>query len=141
MKKQFRVERAWGPDIEGEVLVFREGFSPRYDLDRWTGILSRIGHSLEGQSIVDKVLVIPSVKGGVAGGWAFLDLVYKRIAPKALVFGRLNPVMVQGAVLAGISITGGWDEDPSQWLHTGDRVEVSPSSMLVRRIWTTSDGR
>lgn len=134
MNDEIRVKQAWGPDVEGEVLVFSEGFSPRYDLDRWSGVLSRIGHSLEGQSIVGKILVIPTVKGGVAGGWAFLDLLHKGIAPRALVFGRLNPVMVQGAVLAGIPIAGGWDRDPSACLRTGDRVHFSPAQRLLRRV-------
>lgn len=104
MSEVFAVDRAWGPVVEGQALVMREGFSPRYDLDRWSGVISRIGHSAEGESIKDRILVIPTAKGGVAGGWAFYDLLHKGIAPKALVFGKLNPVMVQGAVLAGMPI-------------------------------------
>lgn len=138
MNDEILLQRAWGPEVEGEVLVFSEGFSPRYDLDRWTGVISRIGHSLEGQSIVGKILLIPTVKGGVAGGWAFLDLLHKGIAPKALVFGRLNPVMVQGAVLAGIPIAGGWDRDPAQYLRSGDRIRLSPSERRLSRISTTA---
>ena len=32
-----RVARAFGPVVEGEAVVSTEGFSPRYDLDRWSG--------------------------------------------------------------------------------------------------------
>lgn len=138
MKTEIRLQRAWGPDVEGEVLLFSEGFSPRYDLDRWSGVISRIGHSLEGQSIVGKILVIPTVKGGVAGGWAFLDLLHKGIAPKALVFGRLNPVMVQGAVLAGIPIADGWDRDPTEYLRTGGRVQLCPLLRVLRASAVTA---
>ena len=66
------VHRAWGPRIEALALVMREGFSPRYDLDRLTGIISRIGHSAQGESIKGRILVIPTTKGGVAGRWRSL---------------------------------------------------------------------
>jgi len=50
-----RLERAFGPVVEGEALVSEEGFSPRYDLDRWTGLITKPGHKLEGHSIKDKI--------------------------------------------------------------------------------------
>jgi uncharacterized protein len=131
MTKTINVNRAWGHPVEARALVMREGFSPRYDLDRLTGVISRIGHSAEGESIRDRVLVIPTTKGGVAGGWAFFDLLHKGIAPKALVFGKLNPVMVQGAVLARMPVTEGWDEDASQAIRTGDMIRIDPASKLI----------
>jgi uncharacterized protein len=129
--KTIQVKRAWGEPVEGQALVMREGFSPRYDLDRWTGIISRIGHSAEGESIRDRVLIIPTTKGGVAGGWAFLDLLNKGIAPKALVFGKLNPVMVQGAVLARMPVMEGWDEDLMSLVRTGDVVRLDPALKTI----------
>jgi predicted aconitase with swiveling domain len=134
MSRLISVKRAHGPSIEGEVLVMREGFSPRYDLDRISGIISRIGHSVEGESIRNKILVIPTVKGGVAGGWAFFDLLHKNISPKALIFGKLNPVMVQGAVLAGLTITEGWSEDLLGILKNGDHVRIDPKKKQLEII-------
>lgn len=131
MEQIITVRRAWGPAVEGEVLVMREGFSPRYDLDRLTGAISRIGHSAEGQSIRGRILVIPTSKGGVAGGWAFHDLLHKDMAPKALVFGRLNPVMVQGAVLAGMPISEGWSQDLVALLKGGERVRLEPAARRI----------
>ena len=129
-----RVRRAYGQIVEGEALVSREGFSPRYDLDRWTGLISRPGHALEGHNLKDKVLITPSAKGGIAAGWAFYDIKHKRIAPKAFVFGVTNPVMVQGAVFAGITITEGWSRDPYAWIHTGDIVRVDPLKKTLELI-------
>ena len=128
------VLRGYGEPVEGEALVMREGFSPRYDLDRLTGVISRMGHSAEGLSIKDRILVIPTVKGGVAGGWAFYDLLHKGIAPKALVFGKLNPVMVQGAVLAKIPITEGWSTDALELMATGDVVRVDPQARTIALV-------
>jgi predicted aconitase with swiveling domain len=129
-----RVRRAYGQIVEGEALVSHEGFSPRYDLDRWTGLISRPGHALEGHNLKDKVLITPSAKGGIAAGWAFYDIKHKGISPKAFVFGVTNPVMVQGAVFAGITITEGWSRDPYAWIHTGDIVRVDPLKKTLQLI-------
>jgi len=129
-----RVNRAFGEVVEGEALVSTEGFSPRYDLDRWSGLISRPGHALEGHNIKDKILITPSAKGGIAAGWAFYDIHAKGIAPKAFVFGVTNPVMVQGAVFAGITITEGWSADPYRLIRTGDVVRVDPAKRTVTLI-------
>lgn len=130
------VNRAFGEVVEGEAVVSEEGFSPRYDLDRWSGIISRPGHKLEGQSIANRILFFPSAKGGVAAGWAFHDIKRKGFAPKAIAFGVTNPVMVQGAIFAGITITEGWDRTPGDVIRTGDIVRIEPQArriVLVRR--------
>ncbi len=129
--KTISVDRAFGPVVEGEALVSTEGFSPRYDLDRWSGEISRPGHALEGENIKDKILFFPTAKGGIAAGWAFYDIKTKGIAPKAFIFGVTNPVMVQGAVFAGISITEGWSQDPIGLIRTGDLVRVDPPSKKI----------
>jgi predicted aconitase with swiveling domain len=123
---RLRVARAFGPAVEGAALLSEEGFSPRYDLDRWSGVITKAGHKLEGENIKDKVCFFPTAKGGIAAGWAFQDLQWKKIAPKAFVFGVTNPVMVQGAIFAGITITEGWTPHPAEVLKTGDWVRVDP---------------
>ncbi len=125
------LQRAWGPVVEGQALMLRDGVSPRYDLDRTTGIISRPGHSAEGEALRDRILFIPTTKGGVAGGWAFFDLLHKGFAPRAMVFGKLNPVMVQGAVLAGLPIAEGWSPDPMALIKTGDRVRLDPLNRTI----------
>lgn len=126
------VQRAHGQCVRGHALVSREGFSPRYDLDRTSGVISKIGHTLEGHSVRGKIMIIPSAKGGVAAGWAFADIAEKGFALKALVFGKLNPVMVQGAVFAGMTITEGWSPDALEAIHTGDLIEVDPEKRVIR---------
>ena len=126
-----RVARAFGPVVEGEAVVSAEGFSPRYDLDRWSGVITKPGHKLEGVSLVDKICFFPTAKGGIAAGWAFYDIRHKGIAPKALIFGVTNPVMVQGAVFANIAITEGWDRPPAEVVATGDWVRVDPSRKTI----------
>jgi uncharacterized protein len=134
-----RVNRAFGPVVEGEAAVSREGFSPRYDLDRAAGIVSRPGHDLEGLRLRDKILIVPTARGGVAAGWAFSHLKHEGIGPKALVFGVVNPVMVQGAIFAGLTITEGWSIDPARVLSSGDTVRVDPARGVIDLIRRKSD--
>ena len=128
------VARAFGPVVEGEAVVSSEGFSPRYDLDRWSGLITKRGHQLEGVNIRDKILFFPTAKGGIAAGWAFFDIKAKGLAPKALVFGVTNPVMVQGAVFANITITEGWSKDPGACIRTGDRVRIDPAARTIELL-------
>ncbi|MGA8004797.1 MAG: DUF126 domain-containing protein [Burkholderiales bacterium] len=128
------VERAFGVVVEGEAVVSEEGFSPRYDLDRWSGVITKPGHKLEGTRITDKICFFPTAKGGIAAGWAFYDIKCKGIAPKALVFGVTNPVMVQGAVFADMTITEGWSRAPREVIRTGDWVRVDPARRVIELL-------
>lgn len=134
MSTIIKVKRAYGEVVEGPALVMMEGFSPRYDLNRITGYITRIGHSAEGKSIDNQILVIPTAKGGVAGGWAFFDLLKKGLAPKAIIFDKLNPVMVQGAILAKIPIAEGWSDDLLKIIKTGDLIRLDPHKKIIEVI-------
>jgi len=129
-----RVERAFGATVEGEAVVSDEGFSPRYDLDRWSGVITKPGHKLEGTQIKDKIVFFPTAKGGIAAGWAFYDIKCKGIAPRALVFGVTNPVMVQGAVFADMTITEGWSRPAREVIRTGDWVRVDPARRVIELL-------
>ena len=125
-----------GPVVEGEALVSRHGFSARYDVDRDRGVFSRESHDLYGHSLVGKVLVCATAKGGIATSWMLLAMAQRRLAPLAILFQTTNPVMAQGAVLAGISMLHRLQPDPLETLRTGDWVRVDPRNgtvALVRR--------
>lgn len=126
-----------GEPVEGEALVSPEGFSARYDLDRATGVISRESHPLHGQSIAGKVFVCAVAKGGFATSWALLDLKTRGLAPLAMLFGWVNPVMVQGAVLAGVALMDQLTPDPMEAVRTGDWVRVDPKAGRVE-VWPRS---
>lgn len=127
----FTVDRATGDDVDAEVIVSPVPFSARYDLDRETGVISRNDHPLRGRSIAGRILVAPAVQGGVAAGWAFLSMRGLGVGPAGLVFGAVNPVMVQGAVTAGIPIVAGVDPAFFDNVGSGDRVRIAPRSFRV----------
>lgn len=123
-----------GPAVEGEALVSRHGFSARYDLNRKTGVFSRESHDLYGRSVVGKVLVHPTAKGGVATAWALLDMKARGTAPAAIIFGAANPIMVQGAALADLSLMDRLAPDPLTAIESGDFVRVNPTAGTVEVI-------
>jgi predicted aconitase with swiveling domain len=124
----------FGHDVEGEVLLSADTFSIRYDMDRETGVISRRGHALEGRMLAGQIVYFPAVQGGVAAGWAFLDLAARGLAPAGVLFGRTNPVMVQGLVLADIPVLHRLTPDPLTRLRTGDRVRMCPGRGLVELV-------
>lgn len=116
-----------GSRIEGEALVAKDGFSARYDLDRVRGLFSRPEHKLAGRSYVGRVLVLDAAKGGVATAWMLHEMKAREVAPAALVLNAVNPIMVQGAALAGFTMISGFDCDITQAIPDGAMVEVDPT--------------
>ena len=126
--RAFHARQGFGPPVEGDVIVSPVPFSARYDLDRATGLIARLDHPLRGVSLVEKILIAPAVQGGVAAGWALLDMRHRGVGIAGLVLGRANPVMVQGAVTAGIPILVGLEDEILTAIHTGDRVLIDPAA-------------
>jgi len=123
-----------GPVVEGQALVSAHGFSARYDLNRKLGTFSREAHDLYGQSVVGRVLVHPTAKGGVATAWALLEMRECGTAPLGLIFSTTNPIMVQGAVLAGLPLMHRLEPDPPSTIRTGDWLRLDPAVGTVA-VW------
>jgi predicted aconitase with swiveling domain len=80
------------------------------------------------------VLVLDRAKGGVASAWMFNEMVARGKAPAALLMNWSNPVLAQGAALAGLTLADGFATDITEALKTGDLVEIDPSSKTVRLL-------
>ena len=127
-EKIFIAAAGMGRRVEGEALVARDGFSARYDLDRTRGVFSRADHKLVGQSYVSRVLVLDAAKGGVATAWMLHEMKARGVVPTALVLNAVNPIMVQGAALAGFTMISGFELDITQEIPSGAWVEVDPTA-------------
>jgi predicted aconitase with swiveling domain len=116
-----------GPAVSGTALVAADNFSARYDLDRDKGIFRRPTHKLAGQSYVGRILVLNEAKGGVASAWMLAEMQRRGVAPKALVFNRVNPILAQGAAFAGLTLVDRCAGDVTQLIYTGDELEIDPA--------------
>ena len=124
----FYARAGMGAKTTAKALVAKDGFSARYDLDRVRGIFSRPEHRLAGESYVGRVLVLDAAKGGVATAWMLYDMKARGVVPAALVLNAVNPIMVQGAALAGFTMISGFDVDITQTIPNGAMVEVDPTA-------------
>ena len=134
MSTIYYAKHALGNVVEGECLSASDGFSARYDLDRINGTFSRPSHKLFGQSYKDKILVLDTAKGGVASAWMLYEMKTRNIAPLAIIFNSVNPILVQGAAQGDISMLSGFTEDITQALQSGQILRVDPSKKMVEVI-------
>ena len=126
--KIFYAAAGMGAKVRGQALVAKDGFSARYDLDRIRGVFSRPQHKLASESYVGRVLVLDAAKGGVATAWMLHEMKARGVVPAALVLNAINPIMVQGAALAGFTMISGFDRDITQAIPNGALVEVDPTA-------------
>jgi uncharacterized protein len=123
----YAAKSGMGARVRGHALVAKDGFSARYDLDRARGVFSRPEHKLAGRSYVGHVLVLDAAKGGVATAWMLHEMAARGMAPAALVLNRVNPIMVQGAALANLTMISGFEQDITAAVPDGALVEVDPT--------------
>ena len=87
---------------------------------------------LAGESYVGKVLVVNTAKGGVASAWMLHEMAQRGMAPAAILFNRVNPILVQGAVLADMALCDRFEAgDVTKLIRTGERVTVYPQEGRV----------
>ena len=131
-KRILKFSAGLGNQVNGEALVARDDFSARYDLDRIKGEFSRPQHVLFGKNYVGKILVVNTAKGGVASAWMLHEMCSRKMAPLAILFNEVNPILAQGAALAGLTICHRFDEiDVTTEIKTGDNLSVNPDSGTV----------
>lgn len=130
-RRQYQGHAGIGLKVTGEALVAADNFSARYDLDRVKGVFSRPSHALHGQNYVGKVIILNTAKGGVATSWMLHEMKSRDMAPAALILNSANPIMAQGAALAGIALVDRFDIDITEAIESGETVTVDPATGLL----------
>ena len=132
MSQIFHARAGMGRKLQGRALVAKDGFSARYDLNRIKGVFSRPSHALHGQSYVAKILVLNTAKGGVATAWMLREMAARGMAPAALLFNSVNPILAQGAAFAPMALIDRFAAGcPTTLIRTGDELSIDPAKGLV----------
>ena len=126
-----KANRKFGSELEGEALVSREPIHFTLDVASETGIVMGTRHDLCGKSIAGKILVMPSAKGGVQSAMSIAELQKDGFGPKALLYDKTNPIMVQGAIMTNIPIMDDFDQNPVEVIKSGDWIRVKPEQGIV----------
>jgi len=86
----------------GELLVSPEPLSFLSGVDPETGIIVEKGHPLEGKDMSGKVLAFDYGKGSTVGSYIIYALSRSGHAPAAIINTDAEPIIVIGAIMAGI---------------------------------------
>ena len=110
----------------GPFLVSREPISFLGGVDPRTGMVVEPGHPLLGKSVAGCVLSFPHGKGSTVGSYVLYALRHNGKAPAAIVNCEAEPIIVVGAIIAGIPMMD--RPDPAiDRIPEGARVTVDGS--------------
>jgi len=109
---------------EGEVLISADAIC-FYLVEPETGVVIEKNHSLEGRSVADKILVMPSGKGSsVVQADGLYKLMKHHKAPKGLIVEFPDPVLVSSAIVMEIPTVMKVAKGFYQTLRPGDYVQI-----------------
>ena len=113
---------------EGVAIVSTESIGFYGGIDIKTGIVIEKGHSLEGKSVKDKILVFPCGKGSTVGSYVLYGLKKNGVAPAGIVNKETETIVATGAILAGIPCV---DQIDIEKIKDGDMVLLDADNALV----------
>lgn len=86
-------------------------------------------HDLNGHLLREAILCFPHGHGSTVGSYVLYSLVKRGIGPRAIVNEIADPVVVVGAVIAGIPMV---DKIDISKIKTGDIIEVDGDKGTVK---------
>ncbi len=113
---------------EGEAIVTKEGISFYGGIDPDTGKVVEVGHELEGQSIIGKVLVFPTGKGSTVGSYTMYRMKKNKTAPIAIVNQEIDTIIAVGCIISEIPCV---DKININNIKTGQKIIVNGSEGTV----------
>jgi hypothetical protein len=109
---------------EGEVLISADAIC-FYLVEPETGVVIEKNHSLEGRSVADKILVMPSGKGSsVVQADGLYKLMKHHKAPRGMIVEFPDPVLVSSAIVMEIPTIMKVEKGFYQTLRPGDYVQI-----------------
>ena len=118
-----------GGTLRGKALVSKKPISFLGGVDPKSGVIIEKNHDLNGKCIKDKILCFPHGHGSTVGSYVMYALAKNHLAPKAILNEKADPVVVVGAVLAGIPMISQVRIDQ---IKTGDFLEICCREGIIK---------
>ena len=104
---------------------------PKNIMPFWRSLVQDKNHELFNKDVKGTVFVYPATIGSTYTGMVLLELIYRGVAPSAIIVQNADTLMVAGSILAdvwfdkGIPIVEYPNEDIFDKIRTGSQVEVN----------------
>jgi predicted aconitase with swiveling domain len=110
----------------GEALVTKQRMSWAFNyVGNEDGKVLLPGSDIEGEIVIGKVVVYPTVIGSTTGA---ISLYYKckesHHGPAGIICQKVHDIDISGAIAGEIPAVDGLDKDPIETIKTGDHVEI-----------------
>jgi uncharacterized protein len=118
--------------VKGPVLLTNDPLSFLGGVDPDTGVITDSNHELYGKKISNKILIFPSGKGSTVGSYIIYQMYKNKTAPLALIALEAEPIIVTGAIMAGIPMVDQPQDSPFKLLKNGDVVDLDADAGEIR---------
>ena len=117
-------------DVRAEAIVTREPLSFTY-VDPEIGTVIDTTHDLHGQTIKDKILVLPVIKGSAMQPFSLYQLAREGVAPKGIIALEADTRLVAAALYCEIPLVDKLEQNPLEAISTGDLVRLNANDGIV----------
>jgi len=118
-------------NASGKALVLDMPFSFIGDFDPDTGKLMLQNHALSGHSVVGRILVFPTGKGGTIAPWIAYEAAKKGNAPAGILCNRAESITCEVAITIDIPLLDSFEIDLTSSIKKDDFITIEGDKVIV----------
>ncbi len=131
MSEDIKCRKIAKGNVTGSAIVTQDPISFLGGVDPNTGIVIDPKHELYNESIVGKILIIPSGKGSTVGSYVIYQMAKNNTAPKAIICLKAEPIIATGAIISKIPMVDEPELNIINTINTGDTITVNANESVI----------
>jgi predicted aconitase with swiveling domain len=120
-----------GGAARGEALVSNDTVSFYGGIDPETGMVTELGHDIEGKCISGKIFVFPSGKGSTVGSYVIYRMKKLGTAPLAIINHQTEAIIATGCVMSEIPLVDQLEKNAYNTLENGMSLRVQADEGII----------